>query len=135
MDAGITLLTLAFVGTAAVSGAAFMLGFDKSGPNFDVATATRYLRDYAPDMKPQHVALGHDGKTALIACDQGCIFLVTVLGDRPVVRQLSAQDIGTIENQRIRIDVNDIGFPPRDFSAPQETLQLVLDVLNQGQSK
>jgi hypothetical protein len=132
MDAGFTLLALAFGGTAAVSGAAFLLGLNKSGPDFDVTTATRYLRDYAPDMQPQHVALGNDGKSALIACSQSCVFLVTTLGDRPVVRQLGPWDIVQIDNQRIRIDVRDIGFPPRDFSAPHATLQPVLDVVKQG---
>lgn len=132
MSADLILVLLATGGTAALVGAAFLFGFNKSAVIADEAAAKHFLYLYASDIAASFVVLSSDQSSALIASQDNRIFLVTMLGEGAVTRELRAGDISRHSEGDITIDVHDFGFPARHFRADKLALQSILDIHNQG---
>ncbi|MCU0890331.1 MAG: hypothetical protein MUE77_00995 [Sandarakinorhabdus sp.] len=70
-----------------------MLGFARAPRIADAGLAARLVPDALPGFQPADVALSRDGAAALVAAGDGRVALVRPLGDRFVVRTLSASDV------------------------------------------
>ena len=75
MNAALTLISLATGGTAALMGAAFLMGFNNNKLIADEAAAKHFVYLYAPDCAPQNVALSVDRRSALVLGSGNDLFL------------------------------------------------------------
>jgi hypothetical protein len=134
MSESLTLVMLATGGTAALVGAAFLFGFNKSGFIADKDTAKQLFHRYASDIVPEHVVLSSDKASALMRSYNNRVFLVATLGDGSVTRELNSSNISPYEDGKVLIDLLDFGFPARYFQAEQSALRPMLDALKKGKS-
>lgn len=134
MNASLVLVMLALGGTAALVAAAFLFGFNRSAVIADVAAAKHFLYLYASDIVPSIVVLSSDQTSALITSQDNRVFLVTMLGDSTVTRELKPDNISEKGEGSLWIDVRDFGFPARHFRAEKQALQSILDVVKQGRA-
>jgi hypothetical protein len=135
VSADLTLLMLAVGGSLGLCSAAFLFGFNKSLKIPDAQSAKQFVSDYCQEAVPNMCVLSGDHASALVVCENSDTFLITMMGDRPVVRQLTAPDILQLDGGNINIDVKDVRFPARIFSAPATLLKPILHTLNQGPSQ
>jgi hypothetical protein len=133
MNANLTLVLLAAGGTAALVGAAFLFGFNRSAVIADEAAAKHFLYLYAQDVVADIVVLSTDQANALIVSNNKKVFLVAMVGDSPVTRELHASDVLPYAKGEVSIDVRDFGFPPRSFRIDEQAIQPIFMALNQGQ--
>jgi hypothetical protein len=133
MNANLILVLLASGGTAALIGAAFLFGFNRSSAIADVAAAKHFLYLYAPEIMPNHVMLSSDQANALITTQDNRVFLIAMLGDGVVTRELKARDMSAFHDGIVMIDVQDFGFPLRPFKTEKSAVQPFLDAFNKGQ--
>jgi hypothetical protein len=132
MSGGLSLVLLATGGTAALIGAAFLLGFNKSGGFESEAGALECVIAYAPDEKPCQAVLDYNKTSALVLCESQRVYLVIMLGADPSVRHLKVGDITQDRDGHITLDPKDFGFPKRDFYASQSDIKPIFDALKQG---
>jgi hypothetical protein len=132
VNASLTLIMLATGGTAALVGAAFLFGFNRSAGIADEAAAKHFLYLYAQDVVADTVVLSSDQANALIVSDDKRVFLVAMVGDSPVTRELKMSDILPYAKGEVHIDVRDFGFPPRSFRVENHAIQPIFEALNQG---
>lgn len=135
MSAGLTIIMLAVVGTAGLTAAAYLFGFNKSVAIASSADAERLVRDYAPEAVPSDCVLSEDHLSALVACTQNSVFYVMMLGDSPVVRAMGDKDVTQVNPGKIRINVQDFGFPSRQFIAHPDNLKPILAALKIGSTR
>ena len=126
MNGNIVLVLLAAVGTAGLIGAVFLMGFNTPPLIADEAAARHFAYLYAPEFPSQSAILSADQKSALVSATGNILFLVTMLGDGPVVRKLSPRDVIPLTTGVLAIDVQDVGFPRREFRADPIALDAMI---------
>lgn len=132
MSGELILVMLATGGTIVLVSAAFLLGFNKAEAIQDEAAARYFVHGYAPETVPKSIILADDKRSALIVTTQNLVFLLTLMGDGPVVRQLTEGDISQLSDQSALINVRDLGFPKRKFLRDKGALLPVFDAFKQG---
>lgn len=127
-----TLVLLATAGTAVLVGAAYLMGFNKTGAIDNEAQALKFVSAFAPNETPKQAVKDDTGASALVLCESLHVFLVTLMGTDPSVRHLQAGDITQTKDGQITLAPKDFGFPKRVFYATQSKLSPILEALKQG---
>jgi hypothetical protein len=122
MSAELTLVIVGFVGSAALALLCFFLGFNKSGLLESEDHAAKLVRMVSPEAEFEALILDSKGKVALARCTNGQVFVVQILGDRPVVKALLREHLARIDDTCLRVDPKDIGLPKFDFRADKVSL-------------
>jgi hypothetical protein len=126
MSAELTLVIVGFVGSAALALLCFLLGFNKSGLLESEDHAAKLVRTASPDAEFEAIILDCRSKVALAKCVSGQLYVVQILGDRPVVKAVLAQHLSRLDDTCLRIAPKDVGFPKLDFRADKANLDKIL---------
>jgi hypothetical protein len=132
MSGDLTLVMLATGGTAALVGAAFALGFNKSGRFKDDVAAAHLVSTYVPGAMIKQTLISNDQTSALVRSDQDEIYFATFVGDSPVARRLKSTDLTLKPSGYLFVDVKDFGFPVRKLRFNRDALEPMLQLLREG---
>lgn len=116
------LVLLGFFGSAFLAAIAFWMGFNTTG-KFDNVDE---VRAHVGDVPISAIAIAQDHRTAIVETSDGTLFVVKMLGDKPVKRQIARSDLRQIAPGHVHISVQDVGFPALDFWCAQSTLDSIL---------
>ncbi len=120
------LLTLIASGIACALLFTHLMGWSSAGQiDSSEAALARFQLDY-PDAEPTDIWVASDGSSALLAVD-GAVGLVTVLGDRTVVRRLGRGTIASVRTDpaHTHLKLRDPGFPRLRLSLSDTTAREV----------
>jgi hypothetical protein len=126
MNPDLLLVILGLFGSGTLAMMAFAFGFNKNAVLSDKAQVIDLVKAYAPDAGAMDIVVSENAQSALAFDQSGQRFLVTMLGNKPVVRTVLADQIDFVADDYVRIDFGDLGFPKLDFHAPQTQLKAVL---------
>jgi hypothetical protein len=127
LNPDLIIVVLGLFGSAALALMAFAFGFNKNAILGEDAEIAELVRAFAPDVTIEAIVVASTRRSALVKGIDGQLYLVTLLGNKPVVRQLSPAQFKPIGGGHIRIDPQDFGYPALDFHAPQSTLIAILN--------
>lgn len=127
MSAGLILVIVGFVGSSALGLLAFLMGFNKNSKIESHAQLEAIVHTFAPHVRVSTGIIATTKAAALAKCADASLYLITMLGDRPVVRTVSKGNIELITKGHIRINLNDFGAPPFDFKADATLFDMVLN--------
>jgi hypothetical protein len=113
------LVLLGLTGSALLAAIAFWMGFNTTGKFNSVDD----VRAHFGTIPIATIAISQDHRAAIVETREGTLFVVRVLGDKTVKRQIARSDIRQIAPGHARISLQDVGFPPLDFWCPQSTLE------------
>jgi hypothetical protein len=119
------LVGLAIFGSAFLAAMAFLLGFNKTLKLGGFADVKAQLGD----ISIKTWAIADDGSTALVCDDGAALYLIKIMGDRAVTREISPADVTIVSEHHIRIHSADLGFPALDFVCAHTNLANVLNSL------
>ena len=104
------LLLFSLAGVAFLIWLARVMGFAAAPRLAGVVQARRLAADALPGFRPADAAVSRDGAGALVAGEDGRVVLVRPLGDRFVVRALSAGDVARAGSV-LRVHPREAFFP------------------------
>jgi hypothetical protein len=122
VSSALTLVQLAFAGTAALIVVAYAMKFDRTRSLTDEADVIAALRQSNPDIDVQTIVIAFDRRAALVRDHGKRLFGLFVMGDDVAVRTLSDSDVEPLGPERVMIVSSDLGLPKREFSAPAPSL-------------
>jgi hypothetical protein len=133
MSAELTLVALATGGTIALVSAAYLFGFSKKETIGDDQAVTSLVQSYAPGTRLKTIVVADDKHSALVVTQQNKVFLLVLMGDGPIVREILASHLRKTGDSACQIDVGDFGFPKRKFLKDEQALAPIFSALQQGQ--
>jgi hypothetical protein len=123
----VDLVLLAIVGSAALAGIAFWLGFNK---NLKLQTFDD-IKPHLGSINPVTWVVATDGGAALVRDVLGELYLLRVVGDKVVRRPIEGKHLRARGEGHVHIDIGDLGFPALDFQGDPSTLIDVLTTKDQ----
>jgi hypothetical protein len=117
----VLLVLLGLTGSAFLAGFAFLMGFNTTG-KFDTTDKIKAQFKNEPILA---VAIAQDQRAALVQTSNRTLFVIRILGDKYVKRQIKPSDIADVAPGHVRISTQDLGFPALDFWCAQSTLNTI----------
>jgi hypothetical protein len=128
MSGALSLVLIAFVGTAILIAIAFLMGFSKVAVLKSPNAAMAVLSSTVAGEMPKSALLSNDRFSALVLGNANRLFLVVVSGDSHVVRVVCHTHIDARGDGFVRLDFKDVGFPPFEFAAEPIALEEIFSM-------
>lgn len=126
MNAALVTVLLAAIGTALLAFAGFRLGLNVERRLRDAEEVLGAVRTYVGSQDEFVVLLTHNQRTALAHDGGPPGYIVTVLGDKLLVRSMQGAKIMVIAPDRLYVSFSDVGFEPVHIHADAAGIRAAL---------
>ncbi len=132
MNAALLTVLMAAAGTALLAFVGFRLGLSVDRKFKDKVEVVKAVQAYSGLQLEFDVLISHNQRAAVAYGSDHTGFVVTVLGDKFLVRSLDQAKIMVIADDRLHISFPDFGFEPVYVQANANEIQQALAILVRG---
>ncbi len=132
MNAALLTVLMAAAGTALLAFVGFRLGLSVDRRFNDKVEVLKVIQAYSGLQAEFEVLISHNQRAAMAYGTDKTGYVVTVLGDKVLVRSLDQAKIMVISEDRLHISFPDFGFEPVYIQANANEIQRALASLERG---
>ena len=132
MNAALLTVLMAAAGTALLAFVGFRLGLSVDRRFKDKVEVVKAVQTYSGLQSEFDVLISHNQRAAVAYGTDKTGYVVTVLGDKFLVRSLDQAKIMVIADDRLHISFPDFGFEPVYVQANANEIQQALAILVRG---
>ena len=132
MNAALLTVLMAAAGTALLAFVGFRLGLSVDRRFKDKVEVVKAVQAYSGLQSEFDVLISHNQRAAVAYGTDITGYVVTVLGDKLLVRSLDQAKIMVIADDRLHISFPDFGFEPVYVQANANEIQQALAMLGRG---
>jgi len=132
VNAALLTVLMAAAGTALLAFVGFRLGLSVDRRFYDKVEVVKAVQAYSGLQSEFDVLISHNQRAAVAYATDKKGYVVTVLGDKLLVRSLDQAKIMVIADDRLHISFPDFGFEPVYVQANANEIQQALAMLGRG---